>query len=386
MTGLPVPQGGSTPMELDGEAPGGRISTRPDGSILQVNRTFLKWTGHDEAALEGRRFQDLLPPAGRVFHDLRYLPALLLGGLVEEMDLDLLRADGHRLPVLASAQLLRGHDGEPERILLSFTLATERRHYEEELLQARQRAEAAEADLRQALATAQAANAAKTRFLAAMQHEFRTPIGLIMGYGELLVMGAPPAQQREYLAAIQDAAGRLLHLVDDAALYAEVFAANAPLRLTPSSIGLLTRQAAQVAAVRLADAGLRIVMAEVPDVLAHVEPKLMRDAVASLMRELAGHTPMGAQLEISWALGEGGLELDLRCEALSLPPEVVARLRDPLGMGNLHRRSLEGAGLGIVIASQVMQLHEGDLGFETTKSGGTLFRLTLPQGELPLPQ
>jgi PAS domain S-box-containing protein len=364
-------------MDLDEDAPGGRIATRPDGGILQVNRTFLSWTGHDEAALlAGGRFQDLLPPVGRVFHDMRYLPALLLGGLVEEMDLDLLRADGQRLPVLASARLLRDAKGEPERILLSFALATDRRHYEAELLQARRRAEAAEAEMRQALAAARAADAAKGRFLAAMQHEFRTPIGLIMGYGELLVIGAAPAQQREYLGAIQEAAGRLLHLVDDAALYAEVFAAGAPLHLTTMSIGLLVRQATQLAAVRLADAGMRVWTAEGPDLPARMEPKLMRDGIASLMRELASHAPTGARLEVGWASGEGGLELTLRCE--TLPLEVAARLQEPLGAENLHRRSLEGAGLGIAIASQVMQLHQGSLELENTAAGGTLFRLTLP--------
>jgi len=135
-------------MKVEADAPGGRIATRPDGSIAQVNRTILHWTEHAEAALlAGCRFQDLLSPARKAFHDLRYLPALLLGGLVEEMDLDLLCADGRHLPVLASARLLQDTQGEPERILLSFTLATERRHYEEDL-QDRPRAEAAETERR----------------------------------------------------------------------------------------------------------------------------------------------------------------------------------------------------------------------------------------------
>lgn len=377
MTDLPPPGGGA--MNLDVESPGGRIATRPDGSILQVNRTILHWTGHAEATLlAGRRFQDLLTPAGKVFHDLRYLPALMLGGLVEEMDLDLLCADGRHLPVLASARLLRDREGAPEHILLSFTLATERRYYEEDLLQARRRAEAAEAEMRQALAAAQAADAAKSRFLSAMQHEFRTPIGLIMGYGELLARGASAAQQRDYLAAVQEAAGRLLHLVDDAALYTEVFAVNGPLRLTSTSIGGLVRQAAQLAAVRLADAGLRVLMPDSPDAQALVEPKLMRDGVASLMREIANRKPDGAQLQISWQVGEAGLELALHCEALSLPSEVAVRPQEPLGTENLLGRSLEGAGLGVAIASRVMQLHQGDLTLESAAGGGTLFRLTVP--------
>jgi PAS domain S-box-containing protein len=362
----------------DADPPGGRITTLPDGTIVEVNRAFLGWTGYGRTALlRGRRLQDLLPPAGRVFHDLRYMPALLLGGLVEELDFDLLKANGQRLAVMASAKLLRNAAGEPERILLSFTRAGGRRRYEAELLQARQRAETAEAKMRRALVAAEAANAAKSRFLAAMQHEFRTPIGLIMGYGELLAQGPASPQQQDHIAIIRDAADRLLRLVDDAALYTEVFATSGPLRLEPMQVGLLARQASQLAARRLADARVHVAMAAGPDLHACMQPKLMREGIASLMREVANRTPAGTTLDIGWGSGKGGLEVTLCCAALSLPPEDVERLRDPLAGAGLYGRSLEGAGLGVAIASQVMTLHRGELGLEAFE-GGTRFRLTLP--------
>lgn len=367
-----------TPSEPGDDTPAGQVSTLPDGTILSVNRTFLDWTGHEERALlEGRRLQDLLTPAARVFHDLRYLPTLLLAGTVEEMDIDLLRADGTHLAALASARLLRGAGGEPQRVLLVFTRVEGRRQYEAELLLARQRAEAAEAELRRALDTVRAADAAKTRFLSAMQHEFRTPIGLIMGYGDLLAQDIVDAQQREYLAAINDAADQLLRLVDDAALYTEVFATNGPLQLEPVRIELVVRQAAQLAAGRLADAGVQIAMATGPELQACMEPKLMREGLASLMRELANRLSAGVTVKMSWKQLDAGLDLILCCAGLSLPDDVVARLADPLSAVGLHGRSLEGAGLGVAIASRVMSLHQGKLGVETFK-GGTRFRLTLP--------
>jgi PAS domain S-box-containing protein len=370
---------GAGPAPLD-EVPGARISTLPDGTIIEVNRAFLLWTGYDEAKLLDRcRFQDLLPPSGRVFHDLRYMPALLLGGEVGEMDLDLLRADGARLPVLASARLIREDEtGAPLRVLLSFAIAIERRQFEAELMEARRRAEAAEARLRQALVAAEAADAAKFRFLSAMQHEFRTPIGIITGYGELLAPGAAPAEQQQlYLADMQDAARKLLRLVEDATLYAEVSAISRPLRLMPCAISQLARQAAQLAAGRLREAGMRVMLAEGPEVVAQAEPELLRSGMASLMRELADRGVAGAKVKVSWALREDTAEVDLCCDDLSLTDLVAARLREPFGAEGLHNRTLEGAGLGVAIADQVMKLHAGVLSFERCATGGTRFRLIL---------
>jgi PAS domain S-box-containing protein len=361
------------------------MTTLPDGTIIEVNRTFLNWTGYARTALlRRRRLQDLLTPAGRAFHDLRYMPALLLGGLVEELDLDLLKTGGQRLAVMASGKLLRDSAGEPERILLSFTRVGGRRRYEAELLQARQRAEAAEAEMRRALVAAEGANAAKSRFLAAMQHEFRTPIGLIMGYGDLLAQSPLSPQQQDHLAIIQDAADHLLRLVDDAGLYAEVFATSVPLRLEPTPVGLVARQASQLAAGRLADAKVHVAVAAGPDLRACMQPKLMREGIVSLMREVANRTPAGTTLDIGWGTGQVGLEVTLCCAALSLPPDDVERLHDPLAGEGLYGRSLEGAGLGVAIASQVMTLHRGELSLETFE-GGTRFRLTLP-GRVAGPQ
>jgi len=87
-------------------------------------------------------------------------------------------------------------------------------------------------------------------------------------------------------------------------------------------------------------------MAGGPDIQALVEPKLMRDGVASLMREPANRTPEGAQLRFSWTAGEKELELALCCEALSLPPDMAVGLQDPLGVDNLLGRSLEEGGPG----------------------------------------
>lgn len=134
------------PVKLYEQAPCGYLSTAPDGMIVKVNRTFLTLTGYTREALVGRRlFSDLLTAGGRIYHETHYAPMLEMQGRVREIALDIVRADGRRLPVLVNSVLERDASGRPAMIRTAVFDATERRQYEVELLRAKQDAEAAEA-------------------------------------------------------------------------------------------------------------------------------------------------------------------------------------------------------------------------------------------------
>jgi len=129
--------------ELYEGAPCGYLSTLPDGTIVRVNETFLGWTGHDRGALlAGMRFQELLAPGDRIFHETHYAPLLHMQGTVREIAVEIVRADGSRLPVLLNSVLRRDAGGEPRVVRTTVFDATDRRRYEAELLRARREAEA----------------------------------------------------------------------------------------------------------------------------------------------------------------------------------------------------------------------------------------------------
>ncbi|GIG39688.1 PP2C family protein-serine/threonine phosphatase [Cellulomonas phragmiteti] len=131
---------------LDDRVPCGYLSTTPDGVLVRVNATFLAWTGHRREDLVGRRrFVDLLPVGGRIYHETHYAPALRLQGTAREIALEVVCADGRRLPVLVNSVLERDADGTPRLIRTAVFDATERRRYEQEMLAATRRAEASEA-------------------------------------------------------------------------------------------------------------------------------------------------------------------------------------------------------------------------------------------------
>ena len=132
--------------DLFDHAPCGYLSTTPDGTIVRVNQTFLTWTGLDRGALVGlKRFQDLLTGGGRIYHETHYAPLLRMQGAVREIALEIVCADGSRLPVLVNSTLLTDAAGEPRGVRTTVFNATDRKAYEQELLHLRK----AEAEARE---------------------------------------------------------------------------------------------------------------------------------------------------------------------------------------------------------------------------------------------
>jgi sigma-B regulation protein RsbU (phosphoserine phosphatase) len=127
------------------QAPCGYLTVDPDGLVVKANRTFLTWIGQQAVDVVGKAaFTSLLAPGSKVFHETHVRPLLHLDGQVSEIAIEILRSDDTRLPVLVNAVMDRGDDGAPGVTRIAVFDATERRRYEQELLDAKRRAEEAE--------------------------------------------------------------------------------------------------------------------------------------------------------------------------------------------------------------------------------------------------
>jgi PAS domain S-box-containing protein len=129
--------------DLYEHAPCGYLSALPDGTLVKTNATFLTWTGYTRDELLARRFQDLLTAGGRIYHETHYAPLLSMQGSVREIALELVCADGRRLPVLVNSVLRRDEHGDHLLTRTTVFDATHRREYERELLRATARERAA---------------------------------------------------------------------------------------------------------------------------------------------------------------------------------------------------------------------------------------------------
>ena len=131
------------PVELYERAPCGYLSTDGDGHVVKANQTFLSMTGYARDELRSRSFRDLLTPGYQIYDQTHLQPLLRMHGEAREIALDLVRRDGRVLPVLLNASMDIA-DNSTAWIRMAIFDATERRHYERELLAAMERAEASE--------------------------------------------------------------------------------------------------------------------------------------------------------------------------------------------------------------------------------------------------
>lgn len=143
--------------ELYESAPCGYLSTLMDGTIAKINATLLDWLGLERDDVVGRRkFVDLLPMGGKLYHETHFAPLLRMQGELRGIALEMKTAGGGRLPVLVSSVVKHGSGGDPLLIRTTVFDAADRRAYEEELLRRREDAERARAQAEEARRQAEA--------------------------------------------------------------------------------------------------------------------------------------------------------------------------------------------------------------------------------------
>ncbi len=127
--------------DLYEKAPCGYVVTGSDRRITRANATLARWLGHPAGGLVGRRFTDLLSAGSRIHYETHFAPLLHVHHAISGVAVDLITADNGRLPVFLAANVMMTSDGQPRGLRVTFDDASERRSYERELVDARQRAE-----------------------------------------------------------------------------------------------------------------------------------------------------------------------------------------------------------------------------------------------------
>jgi sigma-B regulation protein RsbU (phosphoserine phosphatase) len=127
--------------DLYENAPCGYIVARPDRGIIDVNATLLAWLGHERNTLIDKPFTDLLAVGSRIHYETHFAPMLQIHGELTGITVDLVTAEGTRLPVFLSANVKADIDSRPMLLRIVIQGAGERHSYERELLDERQRVE-----------------------------------------------------------------------------------------------------------------------------------------------------------------------------------------------------------------------------------------------------
>lgn len=229
---------------------------------------------------------------------------------------------------------------------------------------------------------AEEASLAKTRFLATLGHEIRTPMTGVLGMSELLESTPLDDGQRSQVRTIRRAGEHLLKLVDDALDLARIEAGRMDLAEAPFDVGALVADVRDWAAPNALRKGL-LFSASVDD---DVPPALRGDVVRvrQILLNLIGNaikfTEHG-RIDMRVQHGDGGgIVVDVQDTGPGMNAEQQARLfrRFEQAEGARTAERYGGSGLGLAISQELASAMHGRIGVESTPGEGTCFRVTLP--------
>jgi len=354
-------------------APCGYVSISPNGRIVKANRTLANWLGWDPGKLPGRSIHEILTVGGRIAVETHLAPLLRMQGHVHEIALDLLTADGEKIPTIANAAEKRGSGSEHLFTRLTLFKAVDRRTYERSLLEAQVRAEAESKAQREAAVV-------REQFMAVLGHDLRNPLAATAA-------GVRMLQQREQLSArghsilaeMENSLARASGLVDDVLDLARgslggglVINRNADAPLTP----VLEQVIAEIRAIapdHRIDARVAIEEPVFCD-----RPRLAQLA-SNLLANAATHGSTDQPIRLSAATEGDSFVLSVANDGDPIPEEVRSRLFQPFFRGDA-RPSRNGLGLGLFIASEIAKAHDGTLSVSST-TAQTRFTFTMPNAE-----
>ncbi|MEZ4451637.1 MAG: ATP-binding protein [Nannocystaceae bacterium] len=241
--------------------------------------------------------------------------------------------------------------------------------------------------LADALLAAEAANRAKSRFLATMSHELRTPLTAIMGYADLLLEDVDATQPiGEALAdvgAIRGSAIHLLALIDDVLDLARVEAGVlpiAPVRFDPrplvDSVVAVIRPQAEARGN-----ALRVDLDGGPEGIT-ADPRRVRQILVNLVGNAVKFTEAGTitlRVEARERAGAAVIAFEVRDTGVGVAPEHLARLFERFFQVDTGpSRQISGSGLGLAISKSLAEAMGGEITVESELGRGSLFTLLLP--------
>jgi PAS domain S-box-containing protein len=358
--------------------------TSPEKGWMDVNPAICSLLGYTREELFQKTWDELTYPDDLNLN-LEYFNRMLAGELNGyRLEKRFVRADGRIIYVDLGARCKRKPDGSVDYLTSMFSDITERKQAEAELLRYRDHLEVLvqerTAELEIAKEQAEAANRAKSDFLAVMSHEIRTPMNGVLGLTHLALQTMLSDKQRGYLTHIQSSGESLLAIINDVLDFSKIEAGRLSIESIDFDLDDVLHSLANLVAFKAQEKGLELVFHTTPNVPRQLigDPSRLKQILINLVGNAIKFTDTGEIVIKASVLKKTAryvvLEFSVRDTGIGLSETQISQLFRPFTQADSSTsRKYGGTGLGLTISKRLIDMMGGNIRVESQPGLGSSF-------------